>query len=157
MDTCRLHACWLNRFWRKFFDFFKRSDAVKVILLSIIKQFLNFFYFRAFDMETEVGIDDHYRFPYFELCNFYAAAQICKKLEGLINKKNWLIKLFFKEYRSTTIPAPELMLKNGKNLLSRCEEWITKDTKKQYIFFEENIKQLRTLINDENKKLKKRK
>jgi hypothetical protein len=34
-------------------------------------------------MELEAGIEERFKFPYFELCNFYATKYLGEQLKGL--------------------------------------------------------------------------
>lgn len=90
MDPLGIHTRRFPCIWRQFFAFFECSNADEVINYLIHKMFI---YCRIYEMELEANIDDRFKFPYFELCNFYAAKNMAETLKG--QRSLNILKLIF--------------------------------------------------------------
>ncbi|KAL3091983.1 hypothetical protein niasHS_005933 [Heterodera schachtii] len=81
---------------------------------------------KIYEMELAADIEERFKFPFFELCNFYAAKNIAEIL---------------KDHTAEGVVAPQLQFDAAKVLLDKCKEWLQLPGGK-FAIFNGNLRQL---------------
>ena len=93
-------------------------------------------------MELAVDTDERFKFPFFELCNIYAAKSIAESLEGLsINFLNQSILHLNVDCTEGGQFADHFQIDIATLLLEKCGKWIQEMDK--FSLFNGTLKQLK--------------